>query len=66
MSNARPSRNATATRAVVLGGEPRVDLLPAEVLQARRGASSRRGLIVLLVVCLAIVVGGYALSLIHI
>ncbi len=47
---------------LVIGGEPRVDLLPPEVRVARRGAATRRGLLVLLAVCLLIVVGGYVFA----
>jgi hypothetical protein len=50
---------------LVIGGEPRVDLLPPEVRLARRGAVARRGLIALVFVCLIVVIGGYVLASMH-
>lgn len=43
---------------LVVGGEPRVDLLPPEIRQARKGAAIRRGMFVLLGALLVIVVAG--------
>ena len=54
----RPS--STQKAELQLGGEPRVDLLPAEVRLARRGAKTRGRLVGLLVVCVLVVVCGYA------
>jgi Tfp pilus assembly protein PilN len=51
--------STAAKSALVVGGEPRVDLLPPEVRLARRGAATRRMLLLLLVVCVVLVAGGY-------
>lgn len=46
--------------AIVLGGEPRADLLPPEVHQKAKARSTRRILGLLVIFALAVVAGGYS------
>ena len=48
------------TNDLVLGGEPRVDLMPAEVHAKRQGGSTRRLLTLVLIASIVIVGAGYA------
>lgn len=50
---------------VVLGGEPRVDLLPPEVHANAKFRSTRRVLGLLVILTLVLVAGGYGAALIH-
>lgn len=47
---------------LIVGGEPRVDLLPPEVRAKRRGSSARRLLAMALIAAVVIVGGGYVLA----
>jgi len=55
------ARSARASQLVV-GGEPRVDLLPPEVAQRKKARRARRGLVALVVVVLLAVAGGYVFA----
>lgn len=57
--SARSAKPAKAIPGLVLGGEPRVDLLPPEVLQATKARSTRRLLGVAVVAVIVLVAGGY-------
>jgi hypothetical protein len=50
---------------LVLGGAPRVELLPPEVALQEKARSTRRGLIGLFIVVLLIVIGGYGAAVLH-
>jgi hypothetical protein len=53
------SKRSERDAAVVLGGEPRVNLLPPEVAQRKKARSARRGLVALVIAVLLVVAGGY-------
>ncbi|MES2169264.1 MAG: hypothetical protein V4479_00870 [Actinomycetota bacterium] len=50
---------------LVLGGQPRVELLPPEVAQNEQARATRRRLIALFVVVLIIVIAGYGAAVFH-
>lgn len=51
---------STRDQALVVGGEPRVNLLPPEVAQRKKARSARRGLVALVIIVLLAVAGAYA------
>lgn len=60
--SARAAKPVKQIPGLVLGGEPRADLLPPEVLQATKAKGTRRVLAALVVVVLILVAGGYAIA----
>jgi type II secretory pathway pseudopilin PulG len=52
----------TERDAVVIGGEPRVNLLPPEVALRKKARSARRGLVALVIIVLLAVAGGYGVA----
>ncbi|WP_150307841.1 hypothetical protein [Planctomonas psychrotolerans] len=53
-------RSRSTEKAAVVGGEPRISLLPPEVAQARKGKALRRALLGVVMVALLAVGGGVA------
>ena len=60
--SARVAKPTKAIPGLILGGEPRVDLLPPEVLQATKARATRRLLGVAVVAATVLVVGGYGIA----
>ncbi|MFM9877194.1 MAG: hypothetical protein ACKVOG_05005 [Rhodoglobus sp.] len=56
----------TAKPMLVVGGEPRVNLLPPEVAQRKKARSARRGLVALVILVLLAVAGGYAFAAVQV
>lgn len=56
------SARGTKEARLVLGASPRVDLLPPEVADRKRGAAVRRGMVFGVLAALVVGAGGYALA----
>lgn len=63
--SARAAKPLKAVPGLVLGGEPRVDLLPPEVLQATKARRARGLLGVAVVVVVLLVAGGYGFAMLR-
>lgn len=50
---------ATAASAAIIGGEPRVDLLPPEIAQAKKSRAVRRMMVLILVLLVALIGAAY-------
>ena len=56
------SKRSAREAAAIIGGEPRVNLLPPEVAQRKKARSARRGLVALVIIVLLAVAGGYGFA----
>lgn len=61
----RAAAPVKALPGLVLGGEPRVDLLPPEVLQATKAKGTRRILVMVAILAVLAMGGGYGVALVR-